>query len=473
MIRKIGFWFDYDQTWTFTALYHALAERYPGLSTCGFVMNDRYWDHAVQNLPAGTRLERFYTHYSAGIASTPSPEDLAAFKPWDERLKLARIAYSDRHLLALTHDQIIAALIHLRRVFADFLDAERPDVFVFNCIASQFAHLFYEMLKERGIRVVVPSFVGIGELIYLADNPFLDCPDVWATYAAFKAGQDKPSEAEAGFARRFCDTITAGRPAYTNNAISTEQRKFALPGPAAAIRFLQNHMRYYRTDPTLPGLIERLVAPLRLRLRRRRSRQYIGGPALAHDKPFLYFPLQFEPEIATLVISAVDQRSIIDLIARRIPIGWRLLLKEHPAMAGQRDPAFYRDVLARHPNVAFIDAAVPSLALVRDAQAVFTLNGTVAIEAAALGKPVITQALSRFGGLGLIPRMIDPFAFPALLDAAIAAPPRREDVELALAAFARHCYVFRFSEPLAAPAVLADDNIRAMRDAIVQHLGRD
>ena len=470
--RKIGFWFDYDQTWTFTALFTALRKRLPQLDTCGFVMNDRYFSHARENLPVGTRLERFYVHYTTGLASRPTREAIEALRPWDERLKLARIAYSDRHLTDYSHDQVIAATIHLKQVFEDFLDAERPEIFVFNCIASQFAHLFYELLRERGIQVVVPSFIGIGDLIYLSDNPFQHCPDVWETFRGFKAGSDAPSAEEAGFAKAFCDKVAGGSPAYRNAAVATEARRFSVPGASAILRGLINYRRYYRTDPTIPGLAERVITPLRLRLRRRAIRRFYTDPVSAEDKPFLYFPLHFEPEIATLVISPCDQRSVLDIVARRLPLTWRLLIKEHPAMAGQRAPSFYRDVLDRHPNVVFLDPSISSAALIRRCRAVLTLNGTPAIEAAIMGKPVITQALSRFGGLGLVPRLTDPFAFEETLDAALAAPSSRGDAELAVAAFRRHCYAFRFAEPAGDPTVLTTNNIGAMRDALLDHLAK-
>jgi|NGEPerStandDraft_6_1074524.scaffolds.fasta_scaffold58850_2 hypothetical protein len=45
---KFGFWFDYDQTYTFVDVYHALARRLPGAQVTGIVVGTRYLPHAVE-----------------------------------------------------------------------------------------------------------------------------------------------------------------------------------------------------------------------------------------------------------------------------------------------------------------------------------------------------------------------------------------------------------------------------------------
>ncbi|PSC03713.1 hypothetical protein SLNSH_17360 [Alsobacter soli] len=463
---KIGYWFDYDQTWTFTALHKVLAERIPGLQTCGFVMNDRYWAHAVESLPPGTRLVRFYEEYRRGMAFRPTADQVASFRKFDERVKLARIAYSDRHILMFDHATLIAVNIHLKKVFEEFLDAEQPDAFVFNCIASQFAHLFYELMRERGIQVIVPTAWGLEDLFYIADNPYFACEDAWAAYRGFKEGLDGPTAEESAFARGFIERIRSHKPAYDNAAVATEERKFQIPGPAAVGRYLINHYRYYRTDPTQPGIIDRALKPLTLKRQLARAQRYFADRSALEDTPFVYMPLHYEPEIATLVLSQCRQTSLIDIIARRLPLTWRLVLKEHPALAGQREISFYEEIAHRYPNVMFVDARIPSLDLTIQSRLVFTLNGTAAIEAASLGKPALLQAQARFGGFGVIPRLVDPFAFETVMQDAIDNPPGLADVELMLAACRRFGRPMKFAEPLANSGVLEPANMAKLADAI-------
>ncbi len=467
---KIGFWFDYDQTWTFTRLFAELARRAPGLTGCGFVINDRYWRDAVDNMPAGAGLVKFYEHYNRGLNSKPSPESLARFRVFDEKRKLSRIAYSDRHLQQFSHEQIIAVNVYLMELFERFLDDEKPDAFIFNCVASQFAHLLYELLIQRGIKVVIPFSYGVDDLMYLADNPFLHSEDIWRTCRAMEAGADQPSAEEGALAEAFMAKIRAQQPAYQNIAIAIEQRKLKLPSLPQGARFLKNYFRYYRNDPSQPGIMQRLRRVLELRGNIRKSSRYLSTRAQALSAPFIYFPLHYEPEVTTLVIAPCDHASVIDLMARRMPISWRLVVKDHPAMLSQRAPEFYAGLIDRYPNLIVVDAGVPSLELIQKCELLVTLSGTAALEAAVLGKPVLQQSESRFGGFGIIPRMIDLFKFDEELETALRNPPQPERVRLMLAAIFRHCRQFLFAEPLGTPAVLEPANIKAIADAVQQRL---
>jgi hypothetical protein len=468
----VGFWFDYDQTWTFTALYQELARRVPGLQVCGYVINDRYLAHAREHLPAGSRIEAFYQHYNAGLATTPSAEALARFEPIDRARALSRIAYSDRHLQKFGHDQIVAVNVHLWDVFNRFLDETKPDVFVFNCVASQFAHLMYEALIARGIRVAMPFGFGVEDLIYWADNPFLDTPDLWARYRAFRDGQATPTAADLDSADAFIARIRSQRPAYDNKAVEVERARQRLPSPTRVVRYLVNAHRHYRTDPTLPSARERVLEQWRIRRNRPRFAKLVMPYERLAERPFIYFPLHYEPEVSTLVIAPLDQASVIDMVARRMPVGWRLVLKDHPAMVGQRDPAFFERLLRQYPNVVTVDPAVPTLELVQRAELTFTIAGTTAIEAAVLGRPVLQVSQSRFGSFGPIPRATDILTFDHALSDALAHPPAIADVRLMLAAIYEGCDRFVFGEPLGVPETLSADNIARVADTLIAHLAR-
>ena len=463
---NIGFWFDYDQTFTFTAVFKELQRRNPGLKASGFVINDRYWSHAVENLPPGTGLVGFYDMLQEGLHYQATPEERARFKVLDERLNLARAAYSDRHLAKFNHAQLINLFVFLVGRFEAYLDREKPSVFVFNCIASQYAHLFWFLLRERSIQVLVPSPYGVENLIYLADNPYFFADDVWETYRRHTASETQPPPDSAAFATRFIARVRQSQPAYSNAAVNLEQRKFSIPGPTVAARYLLNHVRYYRNDPTLPGVGEKLAKVVSLRHNRRQTIRWFQPHAAIEGHDFIYFPLHFEPEISTLVISQQDQASIIDIVARQLPLTWKLVVKEHPAMVGQRDHHYFARIARRYPNVTLLDPGVASLQLTREARCVLTLNGTVTLEALVLGTPVIYTSPSRFGGFGLGTLSQDLLNFNTVLQRAMAATHDDRQLGLMLAAIHQHCHTFEFAEPLGRPSVLSDSNIRAIADAI-------
>lgn len=108
------------------------------------------------------------------------------------------------------------------------------------------------------------------------------------------------------------------------------------------------------------------------------------------DQPFVYLPLHFTPEISTLThgLRYEDQRLLVSNLAKYLPSGLVLYVKEHTSMPGRRPMRFYRDV-AEHFNVRLIDPRVSTFDLIRKAKAVATVTGTAGWEAFVFGKPVI------------------------------------------------------------------------------------
>jgi hypothetical protein len=118
------------------------------------------------------------------------------------------------------------------------------------------------------------------------------------------------------------------------------------------------------------------------------------------QEAFVYLPLHMEPEAVILMYSPWlrDQVEVVRLAAQSLPIGWRLLVKENPKMAGVRHPAFYRS-LQQMPNVRLVAPAVSSTELIRRSAGVLTLAGTTAIEAGLLGKSAVCLGSPPFAHL--------------------------------------------------------------------------
>jgi hypothetical protein len=383
------------------------------------------------------------------------------------------VAYSDRHIRDWSHPELIGLYVVLAREFRAYIDREKPDVFIFNCVASQYAHLLYLILQDNGVRVLIPMHSGIEDLFYLSDNPYYEWPEVSALYTAMKQGSAACRPEEERWARAFIDEVRTGTPPYsTASAKALEQRKFSIPGPtrlASYLRYFANYVRYDSRDPTLPSPSKRLASVVRLRRNRVSSIPYFQDVS-AIDAPFILFPLHYEPEIATLVLSQYEQASAIDFIARQLPLSWRLVLKEHPVMVGQRPWSFYKEMTERYPNLMFVDPAASVNALARRAGMVFSLSGTAILEALILQRPVIFTSRSRFGGFGLGTLTHDLIDFGAALASAKTALASDAELVFMLAAIHRHCTRFKFAEPLGDASVLADQNIEKIAFAVLERL---
>lgn len=105
---------------------------------------------------------------------------------------------------------------------------------------------------------------------------------------------------------------------------------------------------------------------------------------------YVYFALHFQPEATTSPLGGiyVDQYFAILMLARSLPEGVDVIVKEHPRQHfWQRFPEFYK-VLKEEPNVKFAHKTTDSLELTKNSLAVATITGTVGWEALFNEKPV-------------------------------------------------------------------------------------
>ncbi len=115
--------------------------------------------------------------------------------------------------------------------------------------------------------------------------------------------------------------------------------------------------------------------------------KYFEDPVEGED--YVYMPLHLIPESSVFVKASyyVDELNLIEQVSKALPIGWKLYVKEHQAMLGERGFEFYRKVKEIH-NVRLVQINYykdPKPWIV-NSKGVVTITGTAAYEAALLGK---------------------------------------------------------------------------------------
>ncbi len=109
------------------------------------------------------------------------------------------------------------------------------------------------------------------------------------------------------------------------------------------------------------------------------------------DAPFVYFALQLQPEMTTSALGGPfkDQALAIETLARMLPPGVRILVKENPKQgAYMRGPLFFHR-LARIAQLQFVPSHTSTHALTARALYVASISGTVGWEAVRKGKPAL------------------------------------------------------------------------------------
>lgn len=125
-------------------------------------------------------------------------------------------------------------------------------------------------------------------------------------------------------------------------------------------------------------------------------RKYMGlndlfeNPVEGED--YVYMPLHLIPESTVFIKGSfyIDELSLIEQISKALPIGWKLYVKEHQAMLGERGVEFYEKVRELH-NVRLvqINHYHDPKPWIINAKGVATIVGTTAYEEALFGRKSI------------------------------------------------------------------------------------
>ncbi|SRR5579871_2593039 len=436
----------------------------------------------------------------AGWPQTPLDEPLLRALAPEEAIGLAMMDRMDPATGAFDHDARRRHWHDLLRQWGAALDALRPDVVIFAMVPHVvYDYALYALCKHRNVptrmfeRSALPGslFVvscfedGSAALRSALQGPF-DPARLSVAARAHVAGLRAGGEAalpanyrkklakqsllsHAGRQRDAGILRTLAREAV--RAVYLIVRRHAAP----ANYFVREDRRGRLTSPNLLGW---LVNRWRGQWRKWRLRRWLAQLARSVDlaTPYVLLALHYQPERAIVPMAGAlgDQLLIVDMLARTIPDGWTLVVKEHPWQLtpfgwGElaRTRAFYRRI-ADYPNVRLAPLDSDSQRLLRGARAVATATGSIGWQAIALRIPALVfgaawyrdaPGVFRIGDLASCRRAIDALT----TDAAVPA----DAAERMLAAIERVA-VPGFLEPglEAAEHVSQSDAVAAMSAAL-------
>lgn len=136
---------------------------------------------------------------------------------------------------------------------------------------------------------------------------------------------------------------------------------------------------------------------------------------------YVYMPLHLIPESTVFIKGSyyIDELNLIEQISKSLPIGWKLYVKEHQAMLGERSVEFYKKVKEIHNvrlvQINYYDDPKP---WIMNAKGVVTIVGTTAYEEALLGRKSIVfgevpftlmEGITKVKDLNDLPMLIKDF----------------------------------------------------------------
>ncbi|AGS20629.1 capsule polysaccharide biosynthesis domain-containing protein [Rhizobium etli] len=305
-----------------------------------------------------------------------------------------RRRYSDDELLFLLQ----RGIEHMEALF----DRLKPDLVVSFICVTMLDYVAYLVAKARGIAFFNLRPTRIGDRVAFSHKLNDPAPELAVRYEQLIAGEPTEFHDEAlSYIRRVREqhgryegvVRTSDKP-----ALELKAGKFArLDRLFSAVRsYLDYRSSISASDNHVPDPLRRLYfTAWRNPRHARRVRNFFRDRYVSESElkglRYVFFPLHTEPEVSLLVYGRpyVNQIEIVRMLAMSLPVNMVLVAKEHPWMVGKRSLAAYKKMLDI-PRVRFANPATEARTLVKQADLVAVVTGSVALEAAMLDKPVIT-----------------------------------------------------------------------------------
>lgn len=405
---------------------HAFLESQKDFSYSGLL-----FDEAIHDEYSHVTLDREYLSDLEKRLGVPSLWQI--INP-DRIVRFGQLVREYPHdISSFSHEDMLKMVqVHARRIEA-FLDVEKPDFLFTAQPGAVGTMLLFFLARARGIKTLCMMFPGFDERTCVSERydrlTFVDAR--FESYKQLSPAQiPKWQEAEDAI-RAFRDKPRVYSRIYDTlpKASRSAHFKFLLPqGLHRSMHwFTQIWVRWffdhdYRHDYTT-------IRPWNEFLDRvkRKIRMLVGYDdfysGFDPGQPFVFFPLHLEPEVALTIQSPFtpDQIEIIRHVAQSLPVGYVLVVKEHPQMVSFRPRSFYK-ALKKIPNVRIVNPRLRALDIVPHAALVTTIAGSTGFETVLLRKPVITFGEVIYNTLSCVLRCETPSQLPSLIRTQLSNP---------------------------------------------------
>jgi len=326
----------------------------------------------------------------------------------DRSLTMSVPKYDYMNKPMCSYEKMLVYLQVKSKAIIEMLEKEKPDVVILALVGSMPSMILYQLAKKMGIRTINIDDVRMEDYVTLSDNCFCNFTKVNETFVKLQNGEAKTRYLQK--AKEFIKKLDEKEIRYKWYSEKMKQQKTS-PIKFLLLEmkgFIRHSINYYKNSKGDYGV----QSPfwffynklLRFGRRIRGYKRFYSEPDL--DRDFVFFPLHHDPETATMLLAPfnTDQLNLIRNIAKSLPGHFVLYVKEHPGMIYFR-PNWYYKKLQEIPNVKILDPNVSSIKLVKKAKLVTTVTGTAGLEAALLGKPVLTFGEVFYNTLSTVKRI--------------------------------------------------------------------
>jgi len=339
----------------------------------------------------------WFFHDYVSTKNTPPDMKYLSYIEKKYGINIWLIAYTERFFSKsykyhkFSRNEILSLIEQECKLFEQVLDEINPNFIIMRDVDLHHVQLLHEICKARGIKIlsILPTKMGFRWIISDTDKLHYDplnlkkVPQNQKTFDELRNYLNKYSQNKISK-----DYVSSSRINFLSNATLSSLYNVFFGDAADREKFMSIGNSRSKVFVNMFSL------PLK-RMRRQLFLDNHSKMEIKNDEKFVYFPLHVSPE-RYVDISAPffsNQLEVITNIAKALPVGYKLYVKEHFAMKTRhwREISFYKEILAM-PNVELIHHSVSSTEIIKKSSLVITIAGTSSLEAAFYEKPSIVMA---------------------------------------------------------------------------------
>lgn len=413
------------------------------------------------------------------VQDTKLPDCLELLREFESlhRVRINTMVHADRILRNYGEEDTIRILAGAMQFWRDVCQRYSPDVIVGE-VACATEWIGWLTARSRGIPYLIPYPTPVANHFF-----FLDRPDgVWRRMeSAFLALKKRTlSTDELLIAENFIHSFRAKKtkPPFLEWA----QHSPLAPQPsriASRITRIPFRIRTYLADGRFEVGSHHGTPPWRPPwedaeriVRHVASEMGIFERRVDETKRSVYFPLHVQPEFTTDVRAPAyaNQLALIESISKAVPVGYQVLVKEHPGMSGERALHYYKELKKLH-NVRLLSPCLDSHDLIRNSDVILTIAGSSAWEAILYEKPVIAFGPLCYGFSELAYHCENIAELPSVLSEVLERFTPNHDLLLKFVwAFLESAHELAWGDPIRQPQITERRNCDRIADAIVAEL---
>ncbi|MFC1568337.1 hypothetical protein ACFL37_01405 [Candidatus Margulisiibacteriota bacterium] len=390
------------------------------------------------------------------------------------------------------HENILRVASGFVKFYKEVLEQFRPDVVLPAAgMNSMGAAILEQMCHNLGIHYLVPESLRTLNYMALSPNRKYTYPQIDDTYDKLLSGQLELDT--TGGEKLYQELVESLDCKYFDRTRMSDLKhrrpwlSFAFNVVKGSLAELRNWLKHQikSSDPDLlpgqPKGLGTLMSNMNYVIKWHYQKIKFFDPAL-FDKydpkqKYIYLPLQNTPEYSTQVRATmwINQLVMIEALAKSLPIGHKLYVREHPGTLKTRvrDLSIFKEIKS-YPNVDLIPMDIDSEEVIRNAVLVINTTGTSGWEAVRRGIPVINLAENLYDVLELSARCTDLEQLSIVIhdeiirNASILAEERKKRLVLFFTAMLKHAFWFDNPLLITGDAPCSEAKAREMGSIICQ-----